>query len=228
MDHSLPDLTALLNKFFSDRDFLRKANMRLIEASRARYPNTDAAEIVLYERKIGDYLAMLKELHVVQSGRFKGKVAFRLLNVSLSILSEEYPRYEEVVNHILENVSCDCESDIGICFDIMVLEQDGGNYAEKAFRTFISYTDSAKLRGARISRGDILPECRLYCIRVAATSPETCGHVRKVFGADSKAPGLAPLEQRLLSGLALESHPLPFKGVFGEKGYEGTWPLARH
>lgn len=220
VDNEQIDGSKLIEEWNNERD----PNSQLFNKKIVNVQGSAGAEIVSYEKRISDLHFRLEELHIIKKDQYKGKPVFRRINVSCSALKKEFKRYEIDFSNILSNVSCNVESDLGICFIIEELEKIRApetNYAEEAFREYLPYINPEKVAGATVRRGDIFPEARLFCIQVSSWSMETCPHLREVFGwegAKDYMPGIAEMDERFLSGASLEVQPLPVWAQFDQSG----------
>lgn len=211
---------SILTQYYSAPQFLKKNNLHLFKNEQTKVPGAKNAEVSYYERKMGNLEFRLNELHILRDDYYKGKSVYRLINVSCSALRKEYPPYETEFSHIFSSVSCLAESDLGVCFEIVQLEKHGGNYADVALRQFLKCIDLQKVAGSVLFQGDILPEARLFCIKLSSINIGTCPHLRRVFGKKSRALGLAKFGERFISGVSLDFTRLPLRGQFVEAGYQ--------
>lgn len=104
---------------------------------------------------------------------------------------------------------------IGVLFEIN--SANNVEYGDQFEAEFRNRLDMKKLRGAEIKVGDILPDCRYYCIRVDG-SAEVIAYIRRSLGSVSNSAHLACPPYRFMSGTNLVRAPLVFKGIVDTSG----------
>lgn len=200
-------------------EVLNELNLKLLKNEEYKLEGCACAEKVYYDRIVKGYPMKLIEIHVVQQQIHKNIKNFRVISISCSTLAKEYAKYKTVFEDILSSINLTTESGIGLCFDIKKIDAcpaSYSNYAHYARDLFIQNINSSYLSNSILYWGDVLPDCKYFCIKLETTNPETCPQIRKIFSQSIEIDELAPLSDRFLTGLELEAQPLLFVGKFDQ------------
>ena len=202
--------------YFASERTAAELEVRLIESRDIRVDGCAAGKRVVLRRIVNGYPVKLLELHAARTAIYKGSEAYRLNNISLSVVETEIERYWSQMEHIACTVSFTSESAIGICFDIARLESvpDCSNYAKLALTQFCDRVDENRLDGAILRWGDTFGVENDFCLKIVTYNPAVCPYLRAIFGANSDLTTLVPLERRFATGPRLKALPLPVVGVF--------------
>lgn len=99
---------------------------------------------------------------------------------------------------------------IGVLFEIEKCSDC--SYGRVFERDFFGRLDMQRLIGTQVFVGDILPECRYYCIRVDGPTP-VIRYIRDVFSKVTDIDALPPGAYRFMSGSNLQRAPLVPKQI---------------
>lgn len=211
----------ILYNLHENPEILAKLNLRLLTKTEINLEGCFQAEKAYYDRVLQGYHMKLIEVHVVKKAVYKDVENFRAINISCSALDKEYSRYKPIFENILNSIDLTIESEIGLCFDIKKIDdcpRHYPTYAHYARDLFMQNINPKYLANSFLYWGDVLPACKYFCIKVVTTNPETCFHIREMFGQAAQIDELAPLSDRFLTGLDLAAQPLPFTGRFDQLG----------
>ena len=205
------------------------AELRLQSRKEKSVPGCEFAEIGIFKREVVGYKMILHEMRLLKNDmqRSKGKTTedfFQYILISCSSIEDEYELNRKEFERILDSVSGNAESSIGLCFDIEKIEtlpdyESSRNYALFAFDYFSKRTDIRKLKFSQLYWGDIMPSCKYFCLKIISPYPMACQHIREVFGILPEADGLAPLDYRFLTGVSLDTQPLPLHGKYSDSEF---------
>lgn len=106
-------------------------------------------------------------------------------------------------------------SAVGVVFEI---EASNDTQYGRAFEAELtSRIDMRRLAGCELRVGDILPDCKYYCIRIDG-DPEHIAFIRTTLGSVDNCAALPPAPYRFMSGTNLVRAPLVRRGVVDSSG----------
>jgi hypothetical protein len=110
---------------------------------------------------------------------------------------------------------------IGILFEISTFDE--AVYGNAATKILINIINKQNIKNCIIHAGDILPECKYWCMAIHTDSDQQLNHIRKAV-SESDQHHLAPADKRLVQQTEIPLDNLLYLAFVSDEGrYVGIW-----